>query len=106
MNATDVDGNALPARGDDSPEPLDAVDGNAIAGLLHEVFGTEMTTAVGTCASCGSRRPVAEFLVYRRCPGTVARCRDCLSLLLVVTTRRTMNCVDLTGLTALPIPAA
>jgi len=30
------------------------VDGNAIGGLLIEVFGTEMTTAVGTCARCGA----------------------------------------------------
>ena len=83
-----------------------ALDGNAIGGLLHEVFGTEMTTAVGTCAHCGSRRPVAEFVVYLRCPGTVARCRDCLAMLMVVTTRRAMNCVDLTGLSALAVPAS
>jgi len=30
------------------------LDGNAIGGLLIEVFGTEMTTAVGTCGSCGT----------------------------------------------------
>jgi hypothetical protein len=41
-----------------------AVDGNAIGGLLMEVFGTEMTTAVGTCASCGAARQVAELVVY------------------------------------------
>ncbi len=80
---------------------MNPVDGNAIAGLLQQVFGTEMTSAVGTCANCGARRPVAEFVVYLRCPGTVARCRDCLVTLMVVTTRRGMNCVDLTGLSAL-----
>jgi len=32
---------------------MDTLDGNAIGGLLHEVFGTEMTAAVGTCANCG-----------------------------------------------------
>ena len=30
------------------------LDGNAIGGLLIEVFGTEMTTAAGTCGSCGT----------------------------------------------------
>ena len=30
------------------------VDGNAIGGMLMELFGTEMTTAVGTCAACGA----------------------------------------------------
>lgn len=77
---------------------MNALDGNAIGGLLHDVFGTEMTTAVGTCAHCGSRRPVAEFMVYLGGPGTVARCRDCQALLMVVTNRHMMNCVDLTGL--------
>ena len=28
------------------------LDGNAFAGLLAAVFGEEMTTAIGTCASC------------------------------------------------------
>ena len=32
---------------------MDALDGNAIAGLLLEVFGAEMTTATGFCARCG-----------------------------------------------------
>jgi hypothetical protein len=80
-----------------------ALDGNAIGGLLQEVFGTEMTTAFGTCAHCGSRRQVAEFVVYLGGPGAVARCRDCLALLMVVTRRRTMNCVDLTGLSDLAV---
>ena len=30
------------------------LDGNAVAGLLQEVFAVEITTAVGTCASCGA----------------------------------------------------
>ena len=34
---------------------MEALDGNAIGGLLHEVFGTEMTAAEGTCAACGAR---------------------------------------------------
>ncbi|HET9896873.1 MAG TPA: DUF6510 family protein [Streptosporangiaceae bacterium] len=77
------------------------LDGNSIGGLLHEVFGRELTAAVGTCAACGSRRPVAEFVVYSQGPGTVARCRDCLSLLMAIVPIRTFNCVDLTGLSDL-----
>ena len=42
------------------------VDGNAIGGLLIEVFGTEMTTAVGTCARCGT--PPARWPSWR-CTG-------------------------------------
>jgi hypothetical protein len=77
------------------------LDGNAIGGVLYEVFGTEMTAAVGTCASCGATGQLAETLVYVRAPGTVVRCRTCTAVLLVVIKRDEMNCVDLQGLAAL-----
>ncbi len=80
---------------------MDAVDGNAIGGALQEIFGTEMTTAIGTCAVCGTRGPVAETVVYLRAPGTVVRCRTCGAVLMVVVRRAEMNCVDLFGLAAL-----
>jgi len=80
---------------------MEPLDGNAIGGLLHDVFGTEMTTAVGTCATCGATAQVAELVVYLRAPGTVVRCRNCLGLLMVITRIRDMNCVDLRGLAAL-----
>src|SRR5262245_3859667 len=51
-----------------------ALDGNAIGGLLIEVFGTEMTTAVATCGSCGAASEVAELAVYMPGLGTVVRC--------------------------------
>lgn len=82
-----------------------ALDGNAIGGLLCDVFGTEMTGAGATCAACGASGPVAETMVYLRGPGTVVRCRTCTSLLMVITTIRGRNCVDLSGLAALNIPA-
>jgi Family of unknown function (DUF6510) len=78
-----------------------ALDGNAIGGLLREVFGTEMTAAVGVCGSCGATGPVAETVVYVRTPGTVVRCRTCGAVLMVVVSRRGQNCVDLLGLAAL-----
>jgi hypothetical protein len=78
-----------------------ALDGNAIGGLLHEVFGTEMTTAKTTCAHCGSTAEVAEAIVYVDAPGTVMRCRSCTSVLAVVVRKQDTNCVDLSGLAAL-----
>jgi hypothetical protein len=84
----------------DSAEEL-AVDGNAIGGLLAEVFGAEMTTAVGTCGGCGAARQVAELAVYRPGPGTVVRCRSCESVLMVFVTIRGVTCVDLLGLASL-----
>jgi Family of unknown function (DUF6510) len=78
-----------------------ALDGNAIGGLLLEIFGSDMTSAEATCAACGAVSPVAETTVYVRAPGTVVRCRSCTSVLMVVTQVRGLNCVDLSGMTAL-----
>lgn len=80
---------------------MDAVDGNAIGGLLHEVFGTEMTNAGSVCASCGAAHKVAELVVYLRAPGTVVRCRSCDSVVMVFVTIGDRTCVDLLGLAAL-----
>jgi hypothetical protein len=78
---------------------MDALDGNAIAGQLVEVFGAELTTATGVCASCGASGLVAELEVYLQAPGTVVRCRSCTSVLMVlVTTAHGVTCVDLRGL--------
>jgi hypothetical protein len=80
---------------------MDALDGNAIAGLLLNVFGLELTTATGVCAHCGAAGLVAELVVYTRAPGTVVRCRNCSSVLMVLVEARGINCVDLTGLATL-----
>jgi len=77
------------------------LDGNAIGGLLHDVFGTDMTGAEATCATCGAAGPVAETVVYLRGPGTVVRCRTCSGVLMVISQIRGVHCVDVRGLTAL-----
>ena len=64
---------------------MTALDGNAIAGPLHEVFGAEMTDRDRVPApSCGATAPVAELAVYMRGPGIVARCRRCDTVLIVL----------------------
>jgi uncharacterized protein DUF6510 len=83
---------------------MDAVDGNAIGGLLIDVFGAEMTAATSTCGTCGAVRPVAELVVYRRAPGTVVRCRTCGSVLMVMVRRMDVTSVDLSGLADLSQP--
>jgi len=80
---------------------MDALDGNAIAGLLGDVFGNEMTTAASVCGHCGDERPVAGLVAYVRAPGTVVRCRTCGSVLMVMVEARGIICVDLTGLAML-----
>jgi hypothetical protein len=84
---------------------MDALDGNAIGGLLLETFGAEMTTATGVCDHCGAAALVAELVVYLEAPGTVVRCRSCESVVMVVARVRGINCVDLRGLAKME-PAA
>ena len=52
------------------------LDGNAVAGLLQEVFAAEMTSATGACARCGATKPVGAIHVYRGA-GIVLRCPHC-----------------------------
>jgi uncharacterized protein DUF6510 len=85
---------------------MEALDGNAIAGLLYQVFGAEMTTASGVCAHCGAVGQVAELVVYLQAPGTVVRCRSCSGLLMVLVDVRGMMCVDLSGVESLAPAAA
>jgi hypothetical protein len=81
--------------------PATTLDCNALAGVLEAVFGEEMTTATGVCASCAASAEVARFVVYMRGPGAVARCPVCTAVLMVFVTRRDITCVDLRGLAAL-----
>jgi hypothetical protein len=80
---------------------MDGFDGNAIAGLLVEVFGVEMTAAIATCGTCTSTFRVAELAVFLAAPGTVARCPRCDNALMVFVARRGIVCVGLSGLAAL-----
>ena len=74
---------------------MDALDGNAIAGQLFEHYGTEMTTASGSCAHCGSSAQFAELRVYSRAPGAVARCPTCGHVVIVlVQARDTLQVYD------------
>ncbi len=81
-----------------------SLDGNAIAAPLYDVFGHEMTTAVGTCSGCGWAGPLAEVAVYLLTPGVIARCPHCDLLLMVIVDRRGMACVELGGLASLEEP--
>ena len=84
-------------------KPLEdrVLDGNAIGGMLIEVFGTEMTTVVGTCGVCGNAAPVAELAVYRSGLGSVVRCRVCDNVLMVFVEIHGVHCVDVRGLASM-----
>jgi Zn finger protein HypA/HybF involved in hydrogenase expression len=59
------------------------LDGNAVAGLLREVFAVEMTTAVGTCGKCGATDAVGAIRVFRGA-GVVMRCPHCDNALVTI----------------------
>ncbi|MGW5195845.1 DUF6510 family protein [Kribbella sp. NPDC004138] len=74
------------------------VDGNAIAGLLQDLFGRDVTAGGYACQDCGRTGYVAELAVYPNGPGIVGRCRSCDAVLLMITERQGRYCVDSGGL--------
>jgi Family of unknown function (DUF6510) len=59
------------------------LDGNALGGMLADVFGREMTAAVGTCSACGSVNAFGAAIAYTQAPGEVLRCPGCGIVLMV-----------------------
>ena len=78
------------------------LDGNAVAGLLLEVFGTEMTTAHGVCAGCGANDQLGAVRVYRAA-GYVLRCPHCEAVLAKLVTDGERAWLDLRGLRSLQL---
>ena len=73
------------------------LDGNAIGGVLLELFGTELTAAPCVCAGCGAREEVARLDVYVDCPGIVVRCRHCTDVMIAIVRTPARTWVDLRG---------
>ena len=73
------------------------LDGNAIGGLLREIFTMEMTAAQATCAGCGAINVVGRVIVYVDAPGTVVRCPECESVLMRIVHGRGRYWVDMSG---------
>ena len=84
---------------------MEAVDGNAIGGMLYYVFGREMTSTQVECGHCGARGPLAECEVYFAGPGAVVRCRVCHNVMMVLVEVGEKIRVDLGGLIGLELPA-
>jgi hypothetical protein len=80
------------------------LDGNALGGLLYELFGTEMTVAPTECASCGRKGEMGSLWAFTASPGYVLRCPSCQNIVLrmVVTPDRVY--VDARGAAYVCIP--
>ena len=58
------------------------LDGNAVAGLLEEIFGVDLTASPCVCAHCGREGAVATLLTFTVAPGVVLRCPACENVVL------------------------
>ena len=58
------------------------LDGNALAGILHEIFDVEMTVASVECAFCGQEGEVGSLWAFVETPGLVLRCPACHNIVL------------------------
>lgn len=64
------------------------LDANAVAGMLHEIFGSEMTAAPSRCGHCGNRAQVGSLRAYGlNGPGVVLRCSICTEIVMRVMRR-------------------
>jgi hypothetical protein len=60
------------------------LDGNAVAGVLQEIFGLEMTAAPAECGTCGNVSALGGLLAFTQAPGAVLRCPACESVMLSI----------------------
>ena len=87
----------------DDPAVDLTVDGNAIAGVLAEVFGTEVTASEERCSHCGTVSLVGTFRVYMRGPGIVVRCPACTDIVLRIVEAPAGRRLDLSGVAGLTL---
>lgn len=80
------------------------LDGNAIAGLLEELLGFDLTNAPRSCPSCGEVRAVGAHRLYRGA-GLVLRCPACGDLAALIATQGDGHAIHLTGTWRLNIRA-
>jgi hypothetical protein len=79
------------------------LDGNAIGGVMLELFGVEMTTAKCVCGSCGAHEQMARAEVYADAPGIVVRCVHCHAVQVTIVRGPTRTWLNLSGLATLEL---
>jgi Family of unknown function (DUF6510) len=82
----------------------DALDGNASAGELADVFAFDVTVAITTCATCHHAHPVATLLAYMDSPGLVLRCASCEAVQVRLVRSGERAWLDVRGIDLLEIP--
>jgi hypothetical protein len=77
------------------------MDGNAVAGLLQEVFGAEMTANRAQCAHCGDVNMLGALLLFGGAMGSVLRCPGCEDVMMRLAVRRDSLWLDMQGISYL-----
>ena len=79
------------------------VDGNAVAGMMQEMFGTDMTATPAECANCGAVSEMGQLKTFTHAPGTVMRCPACGQVMMsIVETPEAMH-LDVRGISKMVI---
>jgi hypothetical protein len=79
------------------------LDGNAVAGLLSEIFPFQMTVARTICSGCGARSEVGALVVYQHGMGAIVRCPGCDTAVMRIAHGAGRYWLDLRGTVCLEI---
>ena len=79
---------------------MERLDGNAVGGLMLELFGAELTASPCVCAGCGAREELARLDVYLGA-GVVVRCCHCEAVMIRVVQGPERTWLDLSGTSSL-----
>lgn len=79
------------------------LDGNAVGGMLFQVFGAEMTATPAECGNCGAEHEMGALLAFTQAPGIVMRCPICESVMVRMVATSDTIYLDARGVAALRI---
>ncbi len=80
------------------------VDGNAVAGQLHQIFGRDMTMVVARCAGCASDAEMGALMAFTRGPGVVLRCPACQTAMVRIVETPSATYLEARGAAYLRLP--
>ena len=82
--------------GDDMNRAM-MLDGNAVGGMLHDLFGGDMTASPTECAHCGRHGQVGQLLAFTQAPGLTLRCPGCENVMVRVVETPAATYLDARG---------
>jgi Family of unknown function (DUF6510) len=73
------------------------LDANAVAGVLYEIFSSEMSSGHTECQNCGRKGEIGSLLAFTNAPGIVLRCPACESVVMRITRTERVTYLDARG---------